>query len=89
MPATTKVNTREAGADVKESGYLQVLATWKMGGLTSQSPSSHLNGGRDFYKEGERNRTERSSEGIETFPTCRGAVHSNKASDIPVCVILV
>ena len=24
-------NTREAGADVKESGFIQVLATWKMG----------------------------------------------------------
>ena len=31
MLATRKVNAREAGAGVKESGFIQRLATWKVG----------------------------------------------------------
>ena len=31
LPTPLKASTREAGADVKESGFIQVLATWKMG----------------------------------------------------------
>ena len=36
LPATLKANTGEAGADVKESGFIQVPATWKMGALVSK-----------------------------------------------------
>ena len=30
LPAALKANTGEADADVKESGFIQVLVTWKM-----------------------------------------------------------
>ena len=56
----------------------------------SLSPSPHLSGGRDLYKEGEGNRAKRSKEGIEKFsyvPT--STVHSGKTSDGLVCSILV
>lgn len=29
LPAASKANTWEAGADVKDSGFIQVPATWK------------------------------------------------------------
>ena len=31
LPTAPKASTPETGADVKESGFIQVLATWKMG----------------------------------------------------------
>ena len=71
LPAPTKANTGEAGADVKESGFFQVLARLEDGDLMSQSPSPHLSGGRGFYKEGGGDRTKRSRERIEKFFTCR------------------
>ena len=36
LPTTSKANTREAGVDVKESGFIQVQVTWKMGTLISK-----------------------------------------------------
>ena len=30
LPAASKASTRKAGADVKESGFIQVPATWTM-----------------------------------------------------------
>ena len=56
--STTKANTQESGADVKESGLFEDAAS-RRGGLISKSPSPHLSGGKAFYKEGEGNRTKR------------------------------
>ena len=36
LPTTSKANTWEAGVDVKESGFIQVQVTWKMGTLISK-----------------------------------------------------
>ena len=47
LPATMKANTGEADADVKESGALADVRL-QDGGLTSQSPSPPLRGGRGF-----------------------------------------
>lgn len=68
LPAATKANTEEAGADVKESGFLADASHLEVGGCLSQgpspwedevlmslSPSPHLSGSRDFYKEEEGN----------------------------------
>ena len=60
LPATTKANTWETGADIKECGLFADFGCLEDGGLMSQSPSPHLSAGRGFYKEGERNRTKRS-----------------------------
>ena len=68
--------------------YFQVPATRKMGGLTSPSPSPPLHGGRGLYKEAEGNRTERSSRGLKALYKPMSTVHSGKASDGPVCLIL-
>ena len=40
LPAPSKANTQEAGADVKESGFIQVLATWKMKVFISKTIST-------------------------------------------------
>ena len=53
LPAATKANTQEAGADVKESGLFSGASHLGDGGLTSRSPAPHLCGGRGFYKQGE------------------------------------
>ena len=37
LPAATKANTQEAGVDVKESGFIQMLATWEMEELCHQA----------------------------------------------------
>ena len=57
-PAATKANTRGAGAAVKASGLFVDAGHLDNGGPMSQSPSLHLSGHRDFYKEGKGNRTE-------------------------------
>ena len=73
LPAAAKANTSEAGADVKESGLFVDASHLEDGGLTSQSPSPPLSGGRGFHKEGEGNRTKRSREWVERFSTSRRA----------------
>ena len=40
LPATMKANTQEAGADEKESIFIQVPAIWKMGTLVSKPISA-------------------------------------------------
>ena len=62
LPATMKLITPEAGADIKESGSFSGASNLENGGLVSQSPIPHLSGGRNFYKEGEGNRTNISRE---------------------------
>ena len=57
--------------------------------LMSQSPFPHLSGSSRFYKEGEGKRTKRSKEGVEVFYTQMNPVHSDKASDVLVYIILV
>ena len=62
LPATLKANNLEIGADVKErkeSGVFSGADNLADGGLTSQSPSQHLSGGRGVYKKGEGNRRDR------------------------------
>ena len=66
LPAASNANTQEAGADVKESVFIQMPATWKMGD-SSQSPSPHLRGGRSFCNKGGGNRTKRVREAFEKF----------------------
>ena len=39
LPAASKANTLESGADVKESSFIQMPVTWKLGALLSQSLS--------------------------------------------------
>ena len=56
--------------------------------LMSQSPSPPLSGGRDFYKEGEGNRTEIKGGGCKVLYVQMSTVHSGQPSDGPVCVIL-
>ena len=63
--ATTKANTQESGADVKESGLFADAAS-RRGGLMSKNPSPHLSGGKAFYKEGEGNRTKRWRKGLKS-----------------------
>ena len=66
LPAATKANTQEAGADVKESGLFSGARHLEDGGLLSQSPSApgkmgtpsqslspRLSGGGGCDKEGE------------------------------------
>ena len=55
-PVTSKANTGKAGTDVKESDLFSGTGHLEDGGLRSQSPSSHLSGGRGFHKEGDGNR---------------------------------
>ena len=40
LPAAWKTNIGEAGADVQTRGFIQVLATWKMGTLLSKRIST-------------------------------------------------
>ena len=57
LPAATKANTPEAGADVKENGLFEDSCHLEVGGLLSQSPCPLLSGGSGFYKEGGGNRS--------------------------------
>ena len=57
--------------------------------LLPQSPSPPLSGGRGFYKEGEGNRTEIKGGGCKVLYMQMSTVHSYKASDGPVRIILV
>ena len=84
--ATSKANTHEAGADIKESGFFSGASHLEDGGVLSQSPFLPLNGGRGLYKEGEGNRTKRSREGVGKFYMQMSTVHSDL--DGLVCVIL-
>ena len=85
LPAATKANTREAGADVKESGLFSGAGCLEDRGLMTQSLSPPLSGGGGFYKEGEGNRTKRSQEGVKVPYVQTSTVHSDKASDGLVC----
>ena len=60
------------------------------GGLTSQSPSPPLSGGSEFYKEGgETEQRDQGGGGFEVLYVQTSTVHSNKASDSLVCIVLV
>ena len=79
---------QEADADVKESGIFSGAGHLQDGGLMSQSPSLPLSGGRGFYKRGTEQRDQ--GRGLKSSPHAQvSTVHSDKASDGPVCSILV
>ena len=77
-----KANTREAGADVKESGLFADAGHLEDGGLTSQSPSPgkmedlflkvhlHLSVEAEVFTRRERGRNKENKEGVEKFSTC-------------------
>ena len=71
--SSTKANTQEAGADVKESGLFADAGHLEDGGLMSQSSSPPLSGDRGLYKEGEGNRTKRLRKEVAKFSMCRCA----------------
>ena len=58
LPATSKANTLETGADVNNSSLFAGASNLGDEGLMSQSPSQHLSADRGFYKarEGKPNK---------------------------------
>ena len=97
LPAVTKANTGEAGADGKESGlfadvdhledgdscHRAHLIFWKMGDSHLKSHLLTSVVAEVFYKEGEGNRTKRSREGVAKFSACR------RAQCIPIRQVMV
>ena len=100
-----KDNTWEAGADVNESGLFSGAGHLEDGGLVSQSPSprkmdSHLEAHVYLSVEAEvfimrQKGTELGNQGgdwkvpYKVLYVQMSTVHSDKASDGPVCIILV
>ena len=88
LPVSTKASTQEAGADVKRKWFIQVSAMQKWGTHISESISTSqlrqrfLWGGR-----GEQSK-EIKGEGWKVLCVQTTTVHSNKAIDGPVCIVL-
>ena len=89
LPAATKANTEQAGADVKDSGLFSGASHLEDGGLMTPSPSPPLSGGRGVYKEGEGNRAEINGGGWKVPSVQTSTVHFGKASGGLVHVILI
>ena len=80
LPAATKANTSEAGADVKESGLFLGAGHLEDGGLMSQSPSpekmgdiqfkaqSHISVEAEIFRRRERGTEQRSGKGLTSSP---------------------
>ena len=84
------VATWEAGANVKDGGLFSSAGNLEGGGLTSQSTSTSLSGGRGFYKEGTGKQNEEINGGRwEVLYVQMSTVHPDEASDRPVCSLLV
>ena len=102
LPAATKANTREAGADVKESGLFSGARHLEDGGLMSQSLSPGKTGhsllqvlspplsrGRGVYKEGGEQNKEIKAGGWKGLYVQTSAVRLvDEASEGPEGVIL-
>ena len=71
QPAAIKTNTREAGADMKESGLFSCAGHLEDGDLKPQSPSPHLSEGRVFIGRERGSRTKRSRKGVGKFSMSR------------------
>ena len=90
LPATKKANTWEAGTDVKESGLFSGAGCLEDRGLMTQSLSPPLSGGGGFYKEGEgKQNTEIKGGDWKVLYMQMSTVYFSKASDSPMCIILV
>ena len=86
LPGALKANASEGSADVK--GFIQVLATWKMG---DSCLKAHLNitvQVEVFTRRERGSRTKRPREGVAKFSTCQRAQSTHKAGGGRVSVIL-
>lgn len=88
LPPRKPINTRKAGAEVKERGSLRCRPPGKDSGRVSQSPPPPLSAGRGVDKEGEGNRTKIRGGGRKVLHVQTSQVHSCNASHCPVCNIL-
>ena len=91
--AATNANTRETGADVKESGLFSGAGHLEGGGLVSQSPSPgkmgdsrlkahhHLSVQAEVFIRRERGTEEIKGGGCKVLYVQTSPVHSHKASD--------
>ena len=90
LPAPSKANAQETGANVKERSLFKHLSPEKMGDLYLKA---HLNisvQARGFYKEGEGEQNkELKGRSWKVLRVQISMVHSSKTSGGPVCAILI